>query len=122
MFNRAATGRTGRAIRQVFTENQRWDHHGGIRKGWPSACQKVYQPSAALVKDLKQGGLLDSTLVHWGDEMGRLPVIQNDAGADKVGCDHNTYGFSMWLAGSGVQGGTIYGKTDEFGHKAVENV
>ena len=54
--------------------------------------------------------------------MGRLPVIQNDAGADKVGRDHNTYGFSMWLAGGGVRGGTIYGKTDEFAHKAVENV
>ena len=107
---------------QVFTENQRWDHHGGIRKGLPSACQKVDQPSAALVKDLKRRGLLDSTLVHWGGEMGRLPVIQNDVGADKVGRDHNTYGFSMWLAGGGVQGGTIYGKTDEFGHKVVENV
>ena len=107
---------------QVFTENQRWDHHGSIRKGLPSACKKVDQPSAALVKDLKRRGLLDSTLVHWGGEMGRLPVIQNDAGADKVGRDHNTYGFSMWLAGGGVRGGTIYGKTDEFGHKAVEDV
>ncbi|WP_237607666.1 DUF1501 domain-containing protein [Roseimaritima sediminicola] len=106
---------------QVFTENQRWDHHGSIRTGLPSACKKVDQPSAALVADLKQRGLLDSTLVHWGGEMGRLPVIQNDAGAAKVGRDHNTYGFSMWLAGGGVKGGMTFGTTDEFGHKAVEN-
>ena len=90
---------------QVFTENQRWDHHNSIGSGLPSACKKVDQPSAALVADLKQRGLLDSTLVHWGGEMGRLPVIQNDVGAAKVGRDHNTHGFSMWLAGGGVRGG-----------------
>ena len=107
---------------QVFTENQRWDHHNAIRSGLPSACQKVDQPSAALVADLKQRGLLDTTLVHWGGEMGRLPVIQNDAGPKKVGRDHNTHGFSMWLAGGGVQGGMTFGATDEFGHHAVENI
>lgn len=107
---------------QVFTENQRWDHHHAIRGGLPTACKKVDKPSAALVRDLKRRGLLDTTLVHWGGEMGRLPVIQNDAGADRVGRDHNTYGFSMWLAGGGVQGGLVYGATDEFGHRAVENV
>jgi len=107
---------------QVFTENQRWDHHNNIRSSLPTACKKVDQGSAALVADLKQRGLLDSTLVHWGGEMGRLPVIQNDVGNAKVGRDHNTYGFSMWLAGGGVQGGMTYGNTDEFGHKAVENV
>ena len=107
---------------QVFTENQRWDHHNNIRRSLPSACQKVDQPSAALVTDLKQRGLLDSTLVHWGGEMGRLPVIQNDVGSTRVGRDHNTYGFSMWLAGGGVRGGMTYGNTDEFGHRAVENV
>ncbi|MBP89917.1 MAG: hypothetical protein CMJ64_24955 [Planctomycetaceae bacterium] len=107
---------------QVFTENQRWDHHGSIRSSLPSACKKVDQGSAALVADLKQRGLLDSTLVHWGGEMGRLPVIQNDVGPAKVGRDHNTYGFTMWLAGGGVRGGVTYGSTDDFGHKAVENV
>ncbi len=106
---------------QVFTENQRWDHHNRIRTLLPSACQKVDQPSAALVRDLKQRGLLPTTLVHWGGEMGRLPVIQNDAGPAKVGRDHNTHGFSMWLAGGGVRGGMTYGATDDFGHKAVEN-
>ena len=107
---------------QVFTENQRWDNHNNIRSALPSACQKVDQASAALVADLKQRGLLDTTLVHWGGEMGRLPVIQNDVGSAKVGRDHNTYGFSMWLAGGGVRGGMTYGSTDDFGHKAVENV
>lgn len=107
---------------QVFTENQKWDHHNNIRTSLPAACKKVDQPSAALVADLKQRGLLDTTLVHWGGEMGRLPVIQNNAGPAKVGRDHNTYGFSMWLAGGGVKGGMAHGKTDDFGHKAIENV
>src|SRR5690606_14014512 len=63
---------------QVFTQNQYWDHHGGIVKGLPNACKKVDKPSAALVKDLRDRGLLDTTVVHWGGEMGRLPVIQNE--------------------------------------------
>ncbi len=106
----------------VYTQNQFWDHHGSIRSRLPAACKKVDQPSAALVQDLKRRGLLDSTVVHWGGEMGRLPVIQNDAGAAKVGRDHNTYGFSMWLAGGGFRGGYTHGSTDEFGHEAVEDV
>jgi hypothetical protein len=104
---------------QVFTRNQEWDHHGSIRTGLPTACKKTDKPAAALVADLKERGLLDSTLVVWGGEMGRLPVIQNDAGAAKVGRDHNTYGFTYWLAGGGVKGGTTYGATDEWGHHAV---
>ena len=102
---------------QIFTKNQYWDHHGGIVKALPNSCKKIDQPAAALVKDLKQRGLLDSTIVHWGGEMGRLPVIQNEA---NIGRDHNTYGFSMWVAGGGFGRGT-YGATDEFGHHAVEN-
>jgi hypothetical protein len=89
---------------QVFTRNQFWDHHGSIRSSLPASR-----------------GLLDSTVVHWGGEMGRLPVIQNDAGPDKVGRDHNTYGFSSWLAGGGFKGGMVHGATDDFGHKAVVN-
>ena len=104
---------------QIHTGNQTWDHHGGIEKGLPAVCKRTDQPGAALVKDLKQRGLLDTTLVHWGGEMGRLPVIQNEK---NIGRDHNTYGFSMWLAGGGVKNGQIYGATDDFGHKAVENV
>ncbi|MGV3486625.1 MAG: DUF1501 domain-containing protein [Planctomycetaceae bacterium] len=102
---------------QLFTQNQFWDHHGGIVKSLPAACRKVDKPAAALVKDLKQRGLLDTTVVHWGGEMGRLPVIQNET---NIGRDHNTYGFTMWVAGGGFRAGT-YGATDEFGHHAVEN-
>jgi hypothetical protein len=65
---------------------------------------------------------LETTLVHWGGEMGRLPVIQNDAGPMQVGRDHNTHGFTMWLAGGGIKGGVVHGATDEFGHRAVADV
>jgi hypothetical protein len=107
---------------QVFTQNQFWDHHGSIKSNLPKACRKVDKPAAALVCDLKRRGLLETTLVHWGGEMGRLPVIQNDAGPEKIGRDHNTYGFSMWLAGGGVRGGYVHGATDEFGHHAVTDI
>lgn len=107
---------------QLFTKNQYWDHHGSIRTALPRSCRKVDQGAAALVADLKQRGLLESTVVHWGGEMGRLPVIQNDAGDAKVGRDHNTYGFSMWLAGGGFRAGGVYGETDEFGHHAIKDV
>jgi len=111
----------------IFTGNQTWDHHHTMLKNLPAAAKYVDQPAAALVIDLKQRGLLDSTVVHWGGEMGRLPVIQNRAGAKKgdrakVGRDHNTYGFSMWVAGGGFKKGYAHGATDEFGHKAVEKV
>ncbi len=107
---------------QIFTKNQFWDHHGSIRSALPASCKMTDKPAAALVKDLKQRGLLDTTLVHWGGEMGRLPVIQNDTGASRVGRDHNTYGFTMWLAGGGIRGGHVHGATDEFAHHAVEDV
>ncbi|MEC5128834.1 DUF1501 domain-containing protein [Verrucomicrobiales bacterium BCK34] len=111
----------------IFTGNQTWDNHSSILTSLPAACRYVDQPAAALVMDLKQRGLLDSTVVHWGGEMGRLPVIQNRSGAKKgdrtkVGRDHNTYGFSMWVAGGGFKAGHIHGATDEFGHHAVEDV
>lgn len=104
---------------QIFTSTQQWDHHGGIVNSLPATCRKVDRPAAALVADLKRRGLLDETLVHWGGEMGRLPVIQNEA---NIGRDHNTFGFSMWLAGGGVRGGYVHGETDEFGHKAISDV
>jgi hypothetical protein len=104
---------------QIYTSTQQWDHHGNIKDALPGACKKTDQPSAALVKDLKQRGLLDSTLVHWGGEMGRLPVVQNEK---NIGRDHNTYGFSTWLAGGGVKQGLIYGQTDDFGYQAVTDI
>ncbi|MEZ0385822.1 MAG: DUF1501 domain-containing protein [Verrucomicrobium sp.] len=110
----------------LFTGNQTWDHHASIATSLPAACKYVDKPAAGLVTDLKDRGLLDSTVVHWGGEMGRLPVIQNRAGGSndrtKVGRDHNTYGFSSWVAGGGFKGGYVHGATDEFGHHAVENV
>jgi hypothetical protein len=107
---------------QVFTRNQFWDHHGRIRTSLPASCRMTDRPAAALIKDLKSRGLLESTVVHWGGEMGRLPVIQNDSGPDRVGRDHNTHGFSMWLAGGGFKGGCAYGQTDDFGHHAAVDV
>jgi hypothetical protein len=107
---------------QVYTQNQLWDSHGNIVKSLPAACRKVDQPSAALVADLKARGLLDTTVVHWGGEMGRLPVVQNDAGPEKWGRDHNTYGFSSWVAGGGFKAGHVHGATDEWGHKAVQDI
>ncbi len=107
---------------QLFTKNQYWDHHGSIVSSLPASCRKTDRGAAALVTDLKQRGLLDTTVVHWGGEMGRLPVIQNDAGRAKVGRDHNTYGFTMWVAGGGFRRGGTHGATDEFGHHAVTDI
>jgi uncharacterized protein (DUF1501 family) len=104
---------------QIFIAGQIWDNHESIKTGLVSCCQKTDQPAAALVKDLKARGLLDTTLVHWGGEIGRLPVTENHGAADKAGRDHNGQGFSSWLAGGGIKGGMVYGATDEFGHKAV---
>lgn len=104
---------------QVCTGNQNWDHHGGIAQLLPKMCRKVDRPSAALVTDLKRRGLLDETVVFWGGEMGRLPVIQNEK---NIGRDHNTHGFSVWLAGGGFKGGHVHGATDEVGHKAVTDI
>ena len=107
---------------QLFHSGQPWDNHSSITSGLPAICRKTDQPSAALVKDLKQRGLFDSTIVHWGGEIGRLPVTQEHGSPGKAGRDHNGQGFSVWLAGGGIKGGMTYGATDDFGHKAVENV
>lgn len=104
---------------QIHNGYQQWDHHSDIQGKLPEMCRKTDQPSAALVQDLKSRGLLDSTLVHWGGEMGRLPVIENQK---PIGRDHNTWGFSMWLAGGGVKAGHVHGATDDFGHHAVADI
>jgi len=106
---------------QLFINGQIWDNHESITKNLVNCCRKTDQPSAALVKDLKARGLLDSTIVHWGGEIGRLPVTENHGAAEKAGRDHNGQGFSSWLAGGGIKGGMVFGETDEFGHKAVVN-
>ena len=107
---------------QVLNSGQTWDQHGSLITALPSNCVATDQPSAALVADLKQRGLLDSTVVHCGGEMGRLPVLQNDAGRAKWGRDHNTHGFSHWIAGGGFKRGHVHGETDEWGHKAVKDI
>ena len=106
---------------QLFLGGQPWDTHTGIKSALPAICRRTDKPAAALVKDLKQRGLLDTTLVHWGGEIGRLPVTEGNADAS-AGRDHNGQGFSAWLAGGGIKGGMTYGATDEVGHRAVENV
>ncbi|MBT6790334.1 MAG: DUF1501 domain-containing protein [Verrucomicrobia bacterium] len=103
---------------QLFLNGQPWDNHENIHGALPGICRRTDRPAAALVTDLKQRGLLDSTVVHWGGEIGRLPVVQSRS---KPGRDHNGQGFSTWLAGGGFKPGTIYGETDEVGHRAVVN-
>jgi hypothetical protein len=106
---------------QVWNHGQSWDHHHAIGTALPDRVREVDRPSAALVLDLKSRGLLDTTVVHWGGEMGRLPVVQNDPTGKNVGRDHNTFGFSTWFAGGGFKAGTGFGATDDFGYKAVVN-
>ena len=106
---------------QLFLGGQPWDNHNTIKTGLPAICRRTDQPAAALVTDLKRLGLLDTTLVHWGGEIGRLPVCEGPLD-DAVGRDHNGQGFTCWLAGGGIKSGMAFGATDEVGHKAVENV
>ena len=111
---------------QVWHGNgQPWDNHDDIEEGHRKLARESDQAIGALLKDLKQRGMLEDTLVIWGGEFGRTPVVElptPGANAGKVnGRDHNHHGFTMWMAGGGVRGGTVYGATDEFGFKAVEN-
>ncbi len=105
---------------QLFLGGQPWDNHNSIGKTLPDICRRTDQPTAALVGDLKQRGLLETTIVHWGGEIGRLPVCEGELTAE-AGRDHNGQGFSIWLAGGGIKGGMVYGATDEVGHKAAVN-
>ena len=93
-----------------------WDGHQGLRAGHSKLCRQIDRPVAGLLKDLKQRGLLDETLVVWGTEFGRTPGSQHGNGRD-----HHPYGFSVWMAGGGIRGGTVHGATDELGFHAVEN-
>ncbi len=98
------------------TGGDRWDQHSNLYQGHLNNARATDKPVAGLLQDLKARGLLDETLVLWGGEFGRTPFSQ---GAD--GRDHNPFGFTLWLAGGGIKGGTVYGATDEYGYHVVEN-
>jgi arylsulfatase A-like enzyme len=108
---------------QLFINAQIWDNHTALATELRAACARTDEPIAALLRDLKQRGLLDSTLVVWGGEFGRLPIAQLPADRDerKAGRDHNKNAFCTWMAGAGVRGGATYGSTDDLGLAAVEN-
>ena len=113
-----------RVVQVYHGGNQPWDSHEDIEREHRRLAGECDQAIGALLKDLKQRGLLDETLVLWGGEFGRTPVVELAQGGNNFtgkGRDHNHHGFSVWLAGGGVKGGTVYGATDEFGFKAVEN-
>jgi len=101
-------------------ENERsWDGHTNIAANHRQFAGETDRPIAGLLTDLKQRGLLDSTLVIWGGEFGRLPVVQRTRNGNQTGRDHNPHAFTTWFAGGGVQGGVHHGETDEIGHRAA---
>jgi hypothetical protein len=108
-----------RGVRFIQLYHRGWDHHDNIVGYLRTCCGLCDKPSAALVQDLKRRGMLDDTLIIWGGEFGRTPMVQYKGSAP--GRDHHIRGFSMWLAGGGVKGGMTYGATDELGYAAVEN-
>ena len=118
LITRRLLERGVRCVQVWSGAGQPWDNHDNLEKEHRRLCGEWDQPIAAFLKDLKQRGMLDSTLVMWGGEFGRTPVAELPA---LSGRDHNHYGFTMWLAGGGVKAGSVYGATDEFGFAAVEN-
>lgn len=114
-----------RGVRFVQLFDEGWDHHGSVFPSLRQKCGQVDRPIAALIRDLKQRGLLDETLVVWGAEFGRTPMLQGAENTgrpnDKVGRDHHKDAFTVWMAGGGVRAGFTYGKTDEIGFHIAEN-
>jgi uncharacterized protein (DUF1501 family) len=106
---------------QLYINGQIWDNHNNLDSGMRSASERTDKPVAALLSDLKQRGLMASTLVIWGGEFGRMPIAQLEGGLKNAGRDHNPRGFTLWMAGGGVKPGVVYGATDELGYEAVEN-
>ncbi len=102
---------------QLFLNGQPWDTHDKNAERLKGLCARTDQPSAALVRDLKSRGLLDSTVVLWAGEFGRLPISQG-----KDGRDHNRHAFSLWVAGGGFRAGHVHGATDDFGYRSVQDV
>ena len=112
-----------RGVKFIQLMHSGWDQHQNLPTQLVEQCKDTDQPAAALVKDLKQRGLLDETLVIWGGEFGRTPFGQGDINNPKKhGRDHHPYCYSIWMAGGGVKPGTSYGKTDEYGYNVVEDM
>jgi hypothetical protein len=110
-----------RDVRFVQLYHLGWDHHGGLQGGIRRATKQTDQASAALVKDLKQRGLLDDTLVVWGGEFGRTSFCQGKLTPESFGRDHHPGAYSMWMAGGGTKAGLVYGETDDFAHNVVKD-
>lgn len=111
-----------RGVRFVQLFDQGWDHHSGVFQNMPKKCKQIDQPLSALIDDLKQRGMLDETLVMWGGEFGRTPMLQGaDPSAANAGRDHHKEAFCTLLAGGGVRGGSVIGKTDELGYNPVKD-
>jgi hypothetical protein len=112
-----------RGVRFVQLYHSNWDDHDNLNVKLKKNCEMTDQPTAALLKDLKQRGLLDSTLVIWGGEFGRTPMneVRRGSVAGREGRDHHPFAFSMWLAGGGIKRGQIIGKTDELGFNVVQD-
>jgi hypothetical protein len=111
-----------RYIQLWHGKGQPWDHHDNIKGNHAKLARELDQPVAALLGDLKQRGMLEDTLVIFGGEFGRTPTVElNNNGTSKNGRDHNPYGFTVWMAGGGIKGGTVHGSTDDFGFQAEQN-
>ena len=109
-----------RGVRFVQLYHPGWDQHGGLEKGIAKQCLETDRPSAALIQDLKQRGMLEDTLVVWGGEFGRTNYCQGKLTPSSFGRDHHPKCFSLWMAGGGVKGGTSFGVTDPFGYNVAE--
>ena len=109
-----------RGVRFIHLYHRGWDHHGGLKQYMDICCGHCDQPTAALIKDLKQRGMLQDTLVIWGGEFGRTPMSQG--GGNDPGRDHHIKGFSMFMAGGGIKGGITHGQTDDLGYNAVHDI
>jgi hypothetical protein len=110
-----------RDVRFIQLYHRGWDHHGSVTRDLPLQCQDVDQPQAALLKDLKQRGLLDETLVVWGGEFGRTVYCQGKLTPQQYGRDHHPRCFSIWLAGGGIKPGITYGNSCDFSYNIAEN-
>ena len=110
-----------RDVRCIQIFHRGWDQHGNLPRDLPNQCHDIDQGSAALIRDLKQRGMLDDTLIVWGGEFGRTVYCQGQLSKTNYGRDHHPLCFTMWMAGGGIQPGIVYGETDDFSYNIVNN-